>query len=155
MLKLLKPPIFADERKTHQAFLLHVILWSLIILPVPYLLYTVATNGNIERVLIQTAIGESVNLILLILFRTGHLTAASLIQTFGLLIFFLSTAYRRSPGIPPADILNIVYGIRTATGFGMLPPAHWHTIRVYPRAMSLGSRRISRHVNMPIPNGKH
>ncbi|MEY2817439.1 MAG: hypothetical protein RL275_902, partial [Chloroflexota bacterium] len=37
--KLFKPPIFEDEEKNHQAYLLNIILWTLVVVPIPYLIY--------------------------------------------------------------------------------------------------------------------
>ena len=38
---LLSAPVFEDEAQTQQAFMLHVILWALVAVPVPYVLLTV------------------------------------------------------------------------------------------------------------------
>ena len=38
---ILKPPQFENEEVSHQAYLLHMILWGLVIMPIPYVLYFV------------------------------------------------------------------------------------------------------------------
>ncbi|MBK9209950.1 MAG: hypothetical protein IPL71_17320 [Anaerolineales bacterium] len=38
--KMLAPPVFNDDEKTHHAYLLHTILWGLIFVPIPYVSYT-------------------------------------------------------------------------------------------------------------------
>ena len=66
--KILAPPVFDEDAKTHQAYLLHIILWGLIFVPVPYVLYTLIMDpGDSVRALIQTGFGEAVNIFLLYL----------------------------------------------------------------------------------------
>ena len=69
--RFLTPPIFPDDQdKTHQAFILHVIVWGLILVPVPYVLYTLLANSaNASRALVQAGFGEAVNIFLLFLLR--------------------------------------------------------------------------------------
>ncbi len=87
------PPVFDDESKTHQAYLLHIILWGLIVAPIPYVLYTVfAEPENLTRVLAQALFGESVNFFLLLLLRRGYVRAASYIQIGMFWLFFTVTA---------------------------------------------------------------
>jgi hypothetical protein len=40
IIALFKPPRFEDEEKTRQAFLLHVILWAFIVVPILLFVYT-------------------------------------------------------------------------------------------------------------------
>lgn len=90
---LLAPPVFDDETKTQQAYMLHIILWVLILVPIPFLFYTlVFVPENITRVLVQTFFGESVNIILLVMLRRGFVRAASIIQVSAFWIFFTATA---------------------------------------------------------------
>ena len=42
----LKPPKFEDETKTHRAFVLHVLLWVLICIPIPYAILTFILRNN-------------------------------------------------------------------------------------------------------------
>jgi hypothetical protein len=68
--RIFAPPVFDDETKTHQAYLLNIILWALIFVPFPYVLYALVFMPQyMERVLMQGAIGETVNIFLLILLK--------------------------------------------------------------------------------------
>jgi PAS domain S-box-containing protein len=89
----LTPPAFEDEIKTQQAYLLHVILWTLICVPVIYLLFMfVKGTGYPGRALIQSAFGETVNIILLLMLRRGYVRAASILQVSAFWLFFTVTA---------------------------------------------------------------
>ncbi len=81
MVKILKSPVFDDEQKTQQAYLLHVILWALIITPIPYVLFTFIQAPELaDRSLTYVVIGEMANLFLLALLRRGHVRLVSIIQ---------------------------------------------------------------------------
>ena len=41
--RILAPPVLDDEIKTEQAYLLHVILWTLIFVTIPYVLFMFLT----------------------------------------------------------------------------------------------------------------
>jgi len=95
--KLFKPPVFEDEEKTHQAYLLNIILWTLVIVPIPYLIYILTTHPELAlRAWIQTIFGETVNFALLYFMRKGYVRAASLIQTSAFWFFFTATAFTAS-----------------------------------------------------------
>src|SRR5258706_7622172 len=90
---LFTAPIFDDEIKTQQAYMLHVIVWTLICVPIPFVIYSVLrTPENITRVFVQTGFGETVNIILLILLRRGFVRAASIMQVSAFWLFFTVTA---------------------------------------------------------------
>ena len=90
---LLKPPIFDDDEKTEQAYILHVILWTLICVPVPYLIFIFLEDAeNLNRALVQSAFGEGVNIFLLIFLRRGYVELASVIQVSAFWFFFTVTA---------------------------------------------------------------
>jgi len=90
---LLKSPQFDDEEKTRQAFLLHVILWTLIIVPFPYLAYIILFVPSLaNRALMQSLFGEAVNIFLIVLLRRGRVRAASIIQVAALWLFFVGSA---------------------------------------------------------------
>ena len=56
--KILTPPVFEDEVKTQQAYMLHIILWTLVIIPIPYLIFSIfVTSDNMARVYIQVGFG--------------------------------------------------------------------------------------------------
>ncbi len=90
---LLKPPVFEDETKTQQAYMLHIILWTLVLVPFPFAVYTlVFAQENIARSIVQIAFGESVNILLLILLRRGFVRLAAVLQVSLFWIFFTLTA---------------------------------------------------------------
>lgn len=90
---LFKPPIFEDEQKTHQAYLLNIILWGLISIPIPYVLYTVIfAPESAVRALTQGGIGEAINLVLLFLLRRGHVRTVSILQVTAFWVFFSISA---------------------------------------------------------------
>ena len=98
---LLKPPVFEDEAKTQQAYMLHIILWTLVLVPIPFAIYTlVIAQENTARAIAQIAFGESVNIFLLILLRRGYVRLASVLQVSLFWVFFTITALTdtRRPG---------------------------------------------------------
>lgn len=89
----LTPPVFADDHKTHQAFMLHVILWALIFVPLPYLSYgLVVTPEMSTRIVTQTLVGEFINICLLVGLRRGYVQAMSTLQVMAFWLFFTVTA---------------------------------------------------------------
>src|SRR6266498_4734311 len=91
--KILTPPVFEDEVKTEQAYLLHVILWTLICVPIPYLLFIFLKGTQYElRALIQSGVGEGINFILLIMLHRGYVRSTSIIQVSAFWLFFTTTA---------------------------------------------------------------
>lgn len=92
--KLTAPPVFKDEQKTHQAYLLNIILWALILVPFPYVLYAVIFMPQyVERVLTQGLIGEAVNIFLLILLKRGHVRLSAQLQVIAFWLFFTASAF--------------------------------------------------------------
>src|SRR5215207_2873315 len=88
------PPIFEDESKARQAYLLHIILWALIVVPIPSLLYQwSAIPENRVRALIQAGFGETVNLTLLYLLHRGHVRTASILQVCMFWLFFTVSGF--------------------------------------------------------------
>ena len=79
--KVLSPPKFENEEDNYQAFILHMILWGLVIVPIPYVLYFVifAPQDSLRAVL-QGIIGEIINIMLLVLLRRGYIRFASIAQ---------------------------------------------------------------------------
>ena len=89
----LKPPVFDDEQKTHQAYLLNIIIWGLIAIPIPYVIYAqIFLSGTSTRALTQSIIGEAINIFLLILLKRGHVRTVSLLQVIAFWIFFTVSA---------------------------------------------------------------
>jgi signal transduction histidine kinase len=91
--RLLTAPVFDDETKTRQAFMLHVILWALILVPVPYVLITaLAAPGATPRAALEGLAGEAINLFLLWLLRRGHVRLAASLQVAAFFAFFVVLA---------------------------------------------------------------
>jgi PAS domain S-box-containing protein len=87
--KILTPPAFEDDAQTQQASTLNIILWTLFFSPLPYVIYVfIFVPQNIAQTLIYCAIGEGVNIILLILLRRGHVRIASALQAGVFWLFF-------------------------------------------------------------------
>ncbi len=89
---ILTPPRFEDEIKTQQAFMLHVILWTLMLVPVPIMIYHLSVRSlNTERILVAAAVGEVANIILFIMLGRGFVRAASIFQVSAFWLFFTLT----------------------------------------------------------------
>ncbi len=89
-----KPPCFEDEEKTRQAFLLHIILWTLLLVAILYFVYALLFYQEVtRRVLTQVFVGVVVNAFLLIMVRRGYVRSASIIQIAAFWIFFTVTAW--------------------------------------------------------------
>jgi|GEM_PF-621080 len=87
--KIFTPPVFDDEIKTHQAYLLHIIVWCLILVPIPYVTYTIfKTPEYAARALMQAVFGETINFFLLFLIHRGFVHTAAIVQIISLWIFF-------------------------------------------------------------------
>jgi len=91
--RLFTAPTFDDEIKTQQAYMLHVIVWTLICVPIPFVVYSLfRTPEDVTRTFIQVGFGETVNIILLIMLRRGYVRAAAIIQVSTFWFFFTATA---------------------------------------------------------------
>jgi PAS domain S-box-containing protein len=109
----LRPPAFSDEAKAHEAFLLHVIVWSMVLVPLPYLLFSLLRTPQFSgRALVQSAAGEAINGVLLVLLRRGAVRLASVLQVTALFGFMTATAWTlggvESPGYQLGYALAIV-----------------------------------------------
>ena len=92
--RILTPPVFDDEAKTQQAYMLHIILWTLVFMPVPYFVYSlIATPDDLTRLITQTLFGIFSNILLMIFMRHGYVKASSVLQVSLFWIFFTVTAY--------------------------------------------------------------
>ena len=91
--KMFTLPAFKDEAEAQQAHLLHIILWMLICIPIPFVIYTIFyTHENVFRTLMQTMFGEGINIILLLMLHRKYVRAASIIQVGAFWFFFTVTA---------------------------------------------------------------
>ena len=115
---VLTAPVFEDEIKTQQAYLLHIILWVLICVPLPFVIYTLTlAPENTSRALIQTFFAETANIILVLMLHRGFIKAASVIQVGAFWVFFTVTAMTGSGVQSEAYLLG--YGL-VITIAGML-----------------------------------
>ena len=95
--KLLSPPVFDDEIKTQQAYMLNVILWTLVCVPIPFAVYTfLFTPESFMRAILQILFGETVNIALLVMLHRGYVQEASILQTGAFWFFFTATAFTGS-----------------------------------------------------------
>lgn len=90
---IVRPPVFDDEQKNHQAYLLNMILWGLILVPIPYVLGVIIFRPEtIMRALIQGGTGEAINFFLLFLLHRGRVRLASILQVTAFWAFFTLSA---------------------------------------------------------------
>jgi PAS domain S-box-containing protein len=95
--RLWTPPVFEDEVKTRQAYLLNIVLWGFILIPVPYLFYEwISHSENARSALVQAGVGEVINLILLFMLQRGYVQAASILQVCTLWLFFTVLGFTSS-----------------------------------------------------------
>ena len=107
----LTPPVFDDELKTEQTYLLHIIVWTLIWVPIPFVIYSFLRNPEyIDRTVIQAGFGEFANFIVLFLLRRGFVKTASILQVTLFWLFFTITAITGSG----------VYGEAYLLGYGLV-----------------------------------
>lgn len=91
--EFLKPPVFDDEQKTHQAYLLNIIILGLILIPIPYVLYALFfTPQAATRALIQGGVGEAINIFLFYMLRKGYIRTVSVLQVTSFWVFFTISA---------------------------------------------------------------
>jgi len=92
--KLLSPPTFEDEAKTHQAYILHYILLALLAVPVAYTGFVFLREpGNLNVALAQSIPSEIINILLFVMTRKGYVRAASIFQVFLFWLFFFLVAF--------------------------------------------------------------
>ncbi len=116
---LLTAPVFDDEAQTQQAFMLHVILWALVVVPVPYVgLALIVEPENARRALVEAAAGEAANVFLLFLLRRRHLALACSLQVLAFFAFFTVLAASGSGVASPAYTLG--YGLTIVIGGALL-----------------------------------
>ena len=107
----LTPPTFADEEKTHQAYLLHFILLALILIPVPFVAYLLIRRPEeSSRALILIAVSEIIHISLFILLRRGYVRLASIIQVVTIWLFFATASITSSS----------IYGVAYMLGNGLV-----------------------------------
>ncbi|MCC6301136.1 MAG: hypothetical protein IT314_17740 [Anaerolineales bacterium] len=133
---LLTPPFFPDETKKHQAYLLHIILVALIVVPIPLLVYNlVQESEDTRRTLAFIAIVEALHIALFAALWRGYVRLASVAEIVLLWLFFAAAsatgsgiygiAYMLGNAlvIVIAGILLGVWGTMAMTGVSILEGA--------------------------------
>lgn len=91
--KILTPPTFEDEQDAHRAYLLNIILWGFILIPIPYIVYIQIFEPALALPKwIQVFNSEVSNFFLLYLMRRGHIRFASILQITAFWLFITFTA---------------------------------------------------------------
>jgi PAS domain-containing protein len=86
-------PDYTDEAESRQAYFLYIIVWTLIFVPIPFVIYAaILTHENPTRILIQVGFGEAVNIALLFMLHRKYVRAASILQVSAFWIFFTVSA---------------------------------------------------------------
>ena len=108
---LLTPPVFEDEEKTHQAYLLHVILLTLISIPLPFIIYLLIKRPEeAGRALTIIVASEIINITLFVLLKRGYVRQIAVLHIAIIwLIFLISSAASSS-----------IYGVAYMLGNGLV-----------------------------------
>jgi signal transduction histidine kinase len=113
--RLLSPPVFEDEAVTHQALVLHVILWALVAVPPLYVGMTaLVAPGHTGRALVEGGFGEAANVALLWLLRRGKVAIAAGLQVVAFFSFFTVLAALGNGVRSPAYMLGYATTIAVA-----------------------------------------
>ena len=113
--RIFAPPVFDDEIKNQQAYMLNIILWTLVLIPIPYFVFSLfAAPENMQRVSIQVGFGTGINIVLLIMLRRGYVKTASIIQVSAFWLFFTATAFTGSGVQGEAYLIGSVIVIAVA-----------------------------------------
>jgi PAS domain S-box-containing protein len=105
--RIFSAPLFEEEEKTHRAYLLNVLLWASILMPIPYCLYVIISiPQSIPRALPHVFVAEIINFTLLYLLHRGHVQAAAYGQVFSFWIFFGFIAINAAGIHSPAYLLG-------------------------------------------------
>src|SRR5687768_9536409 len=105
--RIFSAPLFEEEEKTHRAYLLNVLLWASILMPIPYCLYIIISiPQSIPRALFHVAIAEIINFTLLYLLHRGHVRAAAYGQVIVFWLFFGLIAVNAAGILSPAYLLG-------------------------------------------------
>ncbi len=92
--KIFSLPQFENDEDNHQAYMLNVILWGLIIMPIPYaLFYVLWSPAGAARAVTQALVGETINILLLVLLHRRHLRIACYLQVIAFWLFVTISAF--------------------------------------------------------------
>ncbi len=143
----LSPPAFADEAKDHEAFLLNVIVWSMVLVPPPYVVFTLLRTPQFSgRAVVQGAVGEAINAVILLLLRKGAVRPASILQVTALFAFMTATAATLGGVLSPGYQLGYALTIVIAGVLMGLPGAAVVTVAALVSGFMMQSRGALGHV---------
>ena len=122
---LFSPPTFVDEKKNQQAFILHLLLLSLLILDALYLGFSLVLSPitSMEDISISVG-GILVNIFLIVLLRRGYVRLASIIQVATFWLMFTAIAFTLNGIAGPAFLIGYILVILIA-GILLGAPARW------------------------------
>jgi PAS domain S-box-containing protein len=105
--RIFSAPLFEEEEKTHRAYLLNVLLWASILLPIPYCLYiTIYIPQSIPRALLHVMVAEIINFTLLYLLHRGYVQVVAHGQVISFWLFFGIIAFNADGIHSPAYLLG-------------------------------------------------
>ncbi len=105
--RIFSAPLFEEEEKTHRAYLLNVLLWASILMPIPYCLYVIIyIPQSIPRALPHVIVAEMINFALLYLLHRGHVQAVAYAQVISFWLFFGVIAANAAGIHSPAYLLG-------------------------------------------------
>ncbi len=105
--RVFSAPLFEDEGKSHQAYLLNMLLWATILMPIPYCLYIIIyVPQSIPRALPPVIVAEIINFTLLYLLYRRHVQAAAYGQVICFWLFFGFIAANAAGIHSPAYLLG-------------------------------------------------
>lgn len=113
--KLVSPPVFKDEKKNHQAYILNFILWSMILIACLYLVSSlILTPQTAAEDITLSGVGILVSILMLVMLRRGyvHQAAISLVACFWLM--FTAEAIYSDGLVSPAYNIGYVLVILIA-----------------------------------------
>ena len=112
---LFTSPTFADEKKNQQAFILHVVLLSLLILEMLYLGFSLLLSPQTAVEDIEISVGGMlVTAFLLVLLRRGYVRLASIIQVASFWLLFTAIAAVQDGIYSPAYMMGYILVILIA-----------------------------------------
>jgi len=95
--RLLAPPIFNDEEKAHQAYLLHIILSVITVLPILFATYIfIQKPEEANRTLSFIVVLEIINILLFIMLKRGYVRQAAIFQVITIWAFFAAASVTSS-----------------------------------------------------------
>src|SRR5687768_16998799 len=105
--RIFSAPLFEEEEKTHRAYLLNVLLWASILLPIPYCLYiTIYIPQSIPRALLHVMVAEIINFMLIYLLHRWYVQVVAHGLVISFWLFFRIIAFNADGIHSPVDLLG-------------------------------------------------